>query len=799
MINLDSISPAKELICWESQFYTLWIADRKFALKLIDGLPLDVTETLWKQYCTRWEKYVRRSMNEKQANAKRDNGPSRSANIWLRKRVEMLRTAVAQLPVNLDLLRHDVAREKLARDMANQCYHILVSGADSAASTEAVLEEMRQIAERWDFGVSLPAQRISPIDGESTEEYQARADETLQLAQIARLIDQEWWERKLTTTYRRFCEHHRIILGKVRKGVSPYLSHFAANDYRSRQLASRQALAQMIAVNEITDEEIDLIQAVDASVSNPELRRTELMVRMRGFETIAQEQNLQSGFFTITCPSRFHAYTSWQNKRTKKSGVYENKKYLGTNPRHAQAYLNKYWQRLRAWMNRLEIPVMGFRVCEPHHDGTPHWHILLFFKPEHESALVWAFSEYFTRENRDELNVTDEELSQAGWHAQNHSGINIPLPKKWMRNVFNTAWELEPKARAKYFTDWNKQCSSAAKRVAKRIEARFKYVAMDPNKGSATGYIAKYIAKNIDGHKVGQDDETGAESTVTVNNVMGWASEWGIRQFQQIGGPSVTIWRELRRLEKDTEKQSRLLAKKEQRPRESDPMAWEEARKSKDAMETARLACIASRWDLYVEAMGGAFAMRSDRPVQLSYTYQENKIGEEVKKVKGVFSPLYCLMSRKDGWVIANKKTHSNKVAKEAAQTRHATEQGDSRAAWSSINNCTKGSKSDHFELKDHLLALLARSGRDVSQHGIEALMRGATVKTADDERIKLQKTESGYRIRVVDAESETLHTTGALKFNFKQGFSLAEFAAQPICDHPPKPKPQQQYWQARK
>ncbi len=84
---------------------------------------------------------------------------------------------------------------------------------------------------------------------------------------------------------------------------------------------------------------------------------------------------------------------------------------------------------------------------------------------------------------------------------------------------------------------------------------------IDPEMGgSATGYIAKYISKNIDGYAM--DDEL-ADETVSINpetgekegkkakdmakNVSAWKSRWNIRQFQFFGGAPVTTYRELRR------------------------------------------------------------------------------------------------------------------------------------------------------------------------------------------------------------------------------------------------------------
>jgi hypothetical protein len=552
---------------------TAWIQSR-FAV-----LPDDYHATIAREYAERFEHQ-----------GQHDGEKRRNANLFLLDLAERAQKRVFTLS--------DDALVRKSERLALLCRRLVRDGNQAETASECVSERSLQAV-----------LAVYQQHGFSTTALQAK--HTAQ-GIIARLSSADWWFRQLVRYQDRAQEGFAIQLGEVRRGRGLYLSQALFKQMQARIQSSIQALANLEAVNEETGETVDMLTVLKSSVANPELRRVELMVRMRGFEEAAQQAGHVGMFYTLTCPSKFHRFTTELNKQGQKR-LAPNPHYGNYTPRDAQSYLTALWAKVRAKLKRDGLIAYGFRIAEPHHDGCPHWHMLLFVHPEQQARVTSILQDYALREDGNE------------------------------------------KGAAAY---------------------RFKAVAIDPDKGSATGYIAKYVSKNINGYGVDQDNEGHADAQASSQRVRAWASLWGIRQFQQIGGAPVGVWRELRRLDAAPD----------------------------GLLEQARIAADQANWCSYVQLQGGVLTARKDQPLRV-YTVERinsetgevlsNRYGELVDKVEGVsLLGAPALKTRVHVWKIQTKDTGAKKGLPVPVSSIRFEFSSSSAAAnpRSTVNNCTQAS-----------------------------------------------------------------------------------------------------------
>ncbi|AWC71342.1 replication endonuclease [Serratia marcescens] len=416
-------------------------------------------------------------------------------------------------------------------------------------------------------------------------------------ASLSRLVNSEWWERQLKAQRTQWREALLIAVGNVNRGASSYASRQAIRDVKARRQSNFDYLNSRELENVETGERFSLIDKVMASISNPEIRRMELMAMIAGVEQAAAIRGDKGMFITITTPSKYHP-TRAVGKNSPK--VHFNHKWddEAYTPKDGQRYLVKLFSKIRTAFKDAGLQVYGVRVVEPHHDATPHWHMMLFTSKKQRQQVIDIMRRYAMAEDGDE-----------------------------------------------------------------RGAAKNRFDCKHLNKGGAAGYIAKYIAKNIDGYALDgeRDHETGELLTDTAAAVTAWASTWRIPQFHFIGLPSRGAWRECRKI------RSVSLAD------EFD-----------ETVEAVRAAADAGDFAAYILAQGGPNVARDDQTVRVARRVadERNAYDEEVQKIAGIFAP-HIGADR-----VYETRTTQWRIVAKAVAVEPLTLKSASGAPRSPVNNC---------------------------------------------------------------------------------------------------------------
>ncbi|SUC33565.1 Bacteriophage replication gene A protein (GPA) [Providencia rettgeri] len=248
----------------------------------------------------------------------------------------------------------------------------------------------------------------------------------------------------------------------------------------------------------------------------------------------------------------------------------------------------------------ITLMFMVFGVVEPHHDGTPHWHMLLFVDKASRADAIDIMRKRALKEDGDE----------AGAH-------------------------------------------------------KYRFECKHMNRGGAVGYIAKYIAKNIDGYALdGEiDHETGKDLKSMAAAVTAWASTWRIPQFHFYKLPSKGAYRECRR---------------------SCLRGVSIADQLGEVAERVRAAADSGDFFEYVMSQGGPCIRRSEETIRVAREISDvNVYGEDVQKVVGIYNQL------KAGTPVIKTRDRKYQIVKKSAVDVDLNLlRSDSGAPRSPVNNC---------------------------------------------------------------------------------------------------------------
>lgn len=210
---------------------------------------------------------------------------------------------------------------------------------------------------------------------------------------LARMLCADWWYRKLWQMRCEWREEQLRAVCLVNKKASPYVSYEAVIHKREQRRKSLEFFQSHVLVNADGDT-LDMEDVVNASSSNPAHRRNEMMACVKGLELIAEMRGDCAVFYTITCPSRFHA--TLNNGRP-------NPKWTSETVRQSSDYLVDTFAAFRKAMHKAGLRWYGVRVAEPHHDGTVHWHLLCFMRKKDRKSITALLRKFAIREDREEL------------------------------------------------------------------------------------------------------------------------------------------------------------------------------------------------------------------------------------------------------------------------------------------------------------------------------------------------------------------------------------------------------------
>ena len=200
-------------------------------------------------------------------------------------------------------------------------------------------------------------------------------------------------------------------------------------------------------VNNQSGERFSLKDCIVSSNHSPQRYYGEIQNRINTLEREAINAGLTPVFLTMTLPSEYHEMKTMYGK------LVANPKFNGTTPKEAVKVLTKQWGKLRQDRSLKELSKhqrMYYRVNEPHQDGTPHTHILLFIPKDQIDRVEIAFKRLFNKNG----NKFEKNIRSASSYIMKYINKTLPMSRDHIteQDHYLNAWYVKHRV--------NRFCSS---------------------------------------------------------------------------------------------------------------------------------------------------------------------------------------------------------------------------------------------------------------------------------------------------------------------------------------------------
>lgn len=188
-----------------------------------------------------------------------------------------------------------------------------------------------------------------------------------------------------------------------------------------------------------TGQQFSLKDCIVSSNHSPQRYYGEIQNRINTLEREATNAELTPVFLTITLPSEFHKMKTSRNGK-----LIKNPKYNGVEPKESVKILTKMFAKLRQDRSLKELTKMQrmyYRVNEPHKDGTPHTHILLFIPKERIERIEKAFKHLYNQKS----NKFEKNIRSATSYIMKYINKTLPMSKKELtkKDEYLNAWYIK--------------------------------------------------------------------------------------------------------------------------------------------------------------------------------------------------------------------------------------------------------------------------------------------------------------------------------------------------------------------